>query len=536
MVGAGKILTVSYGTFSCTLEGFDDPFEAMRGIAEYFRDLAADDRYFGAEPPTPDADMLHRIAENEGQHRVSAQVGENSVVLRQSDQATPALKPAPAEPAPRPAAVVAPATTGETVAQKLARIRDAAAHPQEDFAEEGDNYAPLTQAFVAPEAKAEQNPAKSSTDTAASALQRAFDGPEKDRNDAVRDAAPLDDALVLGEDDLTEEIIPPQQGAFARQEQSFADLIAAENDEADALEAANSPVENDETVTRLLKMRLSDFAATSDEQAARAAELESEVAANLAAVESQPTAASVIMLSPEARIQNKKDTPRTEQVKPEKTSVRRLLDVTNSEMEGSESSRRRSAIAHLKAAVAATRAERSQAEAAGEEVPGSETGPMDAYRDDLARAVRNKSTAETPTRETRRLAPLVLVSEQRIEEDEPVEVEQFGQPNEDDEHENIFAEDSSFAEFARDLGALDLPDMLEAAAAYYHYVEGQPHFSRPQIMSAVATLDKDGAYSREEGLRSFGMLLRRGTIRKVRRGQFEITDESRFRPELQAGE
>lgn len=136
MIGASKILTVSYGTFSCTLEGFDDPFNTMKAIAEYFRDLAAEDRYFGAEPPQPDAAMLHRIAEREIQRRVEARVQDNGVILRADTDAAPVARLAEPEPAPAPAPAptVIPAKQAaavtESVAAKLSKLRAAKAVPE----------------------------------------------------------------------------------------------------------------------------------------------------------------------------------------------------------------------------------------------------------------------------------------------------------------------------------------------------------------------------------------------------------------------
>ncbi|WP_022703013.1 hypothetical protein [Pseudorhodobacter ferrugineus] len=180
MVGASKILTVSYGTFSCTLEGFDEPFNTMKAIAEYFRDLAADDRYFGAEPPTPDAAMLHQIAEREMKRRVEAKIQDNGVILRATDSldgmepTVPVARPAQTAPSAllsgQPAAKPKPdvlfedqhanadAGISESVAAKLSRIRGAMAESRAS----GETTRPsvnVAAALAAAEAEAAANAA-----------------------------------------------------------------------------------------------------------------------------------------------------------------------------------------------------------------------------------------------------------------------------------------------------------------------------------------------------------------------------------------
>ncbi|MEP3298547.1 MAG: hypothetical protein ABJO27_19095, partial [Pseudoruegeria sp.] len=105
----------------------------MKAIAEYFRDLSSEDRYFGAEPPVPDAEMLTRIAEKEVNRRVEARITDNNVVLRTSEPAALEQK-TPANFTPvrksKPVATTAPvvdrseaAVDADSIAAKLQRIR-----------------------------------------------------------------------------------------------------------------------------------------------------------------------------------------------------------------------------------------------------------------------------------------------------------------------------------------------------------------------------------------------------------------------------
>jgi hypothetical protein len=236
----------------------------------------------------------------------------------------------------------------------------------------------------------------------------------------------------------------------------------------------------------------------------------------------------------------------------EDPDIGRLMDEAKSKLEGAESRRKFSAISHLKAAVAATLADRQMRPGEMPAHQGSGDGSgIEPYRDDLSKAVRPRrpsseaaSATPRPTLELRP-APLVLVSEQRIDrpagsgaEGSVVRPRRVAAGN-----LAIFAEDeddgaeeamevtpesaSSFADFAGKLGATTLTELLEAAAVYTASIEGRPHFTRPHLLRKVEFVSTR-TYNREDSLRSFGTLLRQGKIQKTGRGQFTVTDNSRF--------
>jgi hypothetical protein len=666
MIGASKILTVSYGTFSCTLEGFDDSFGTMKAIAEYFRDLSADDRYFGAEPATPDADMLARIAGNEINRRVEARIKDGSVTLRPSQQEAktavaempveqvptevtedrgedrgiedsdaakvvadtvtdasietaetetiaPESKPAE-QPVEQPAhvtqaeadeitipqadifedtpEVIQPADP-ESVAAKLRRIRAVVAqnkaavasgsnfsedqHAEEflpDVADENDAYE--DDAFETTGTSEEETTFKNENEGHAEVEEI-----ETEAQDALEDDG---NAMANIMETIKEDVSADEESIKDEYDYDFDDDV---DDITDAVEDGTGDDEidlskflddNDDDLAEGEKSETNIFSDVQDTlgETALSAEEEADLVAELASVELEQDEGAVArgintMLRSERATRVLQDENHVE----DDVAVNRLMDETNAKLKTDDSTRRRSVISHLRTAVAATIADRK--ENPKDSVAGDDESQ--AYRDDLAEVVQPERADANQKQQSEPVSPLILVSEQRIDAPQSEEVKPVSQPKvaakpepvkirprriivsptpvkvkadtqtetpdlkpeqsapSEKANDALIADSTSFADFAAKMGATELPDILEAAAAYNAFIEGQPNFRRPQIMRQAASFAGKEQFNREEGLRSFGQLLRQGKIIKVERGRFEIANTTRFKPaERFAGE
>ena len=696
MVNTNKILTVSYGTFSCTLEGFDDSFGTMKAIAEYFRDLAADDRYFGAEPPSPDAEMLARIAEREISRRVEAHRDENTFVLRadpasllpmatkpvaKAPQAPATEVEAPAaapvaderaakpevvrpikeaspvaearpetsiaglsalvaesqasheaddtlpEPAPRPEPVAATrqATADpDSVAAKLQRIRDVVSkhdgengysedeHAEdfltedEDATEEflssaqADIEAALAADAAADAAEAERLEAEEKAKAEAEAAQAKAEAEAKAKADAETKAQKAAEAAEAAQN--THDTTDDEDDIAALLDKLSASDSAGETDPANDAPKPEAFVGDEDGEAplraRVIKMKKTDFEAAladglieeeQDETTASSLspEDEADLMRELAAVEAEATQGNKSQAAhfdeadedddydsyneadfdedehdedyddeelsaatgadTAGNLFSDEDDATENTVSSAVRAVRsarlveastddqmgRILDKTNTKLEEDEGRGRRNAIAHLRAAVQATEAERNM----GGDL-GADGRDTEVYRDDLETAVRPRrpvATQGAARPDARRPAPLKLVAEQRIDTPQregPVRPRRV-KVTQTLVHNEAPKGSADFAEYIEKVGAQNLGEVLEAAASYMAFVEGQDAFSRPQLMSKLSGTEHADT-SREDRLRSFGQLLRAGKIRKLGGGRFEASEDISYRPNTRA--
>jgi len=686
MVSSSKVLTVTYGTFSCTLEGFDDPFTTLQMVAEYFRKLAAEDRFFGGIPQVPDSDTLKRIAEENTPGGVAAEIGENGVILRQAGsdtdtgtdidtdidtgavtdtdaglQSQPILTPdetqddatqddAAQDNAPSsdlastikfistrrdqsntgvPASVsevsasddqvdkateaaiaaaaanpVRPATATRSVEETLAAIRQNVEQAETTIeTDETDVVTVQVDDSPAPEETLVESPTQTSEQTSDDQVEPdqtatvATDTdamPEEinlEENDPFAETlAKIEDEIVLEDTALESDTLDGEtlegetleddtldgEAVSPTAEDDDVEWFSADTDEDEPdVIAATEPneIDVDEPVSVATVDDTTPESAPEPEQAletappARESSLsdaqESELARELDAAMSDAQGNSETTEAAAARRKRAAAILQPSGVDQDERALNRLLETTRTKMNKPEQVRRMNALDQLKAAVAATQADQNFAQHT-DELSGdadTETTDLAAYREDLRRA---QSSARTTARSGQSAAaqsaanPLILVSEQRIDEPSESAFDTYSSESrpeaaeidgnlalkpefeaatqstglDDDEIQgipaNAFADATSFSDFAERIGAFDLTDLLEAAAAYTSIIEEKPRFSRAQVMSKIAKLNHGDGYSKEAGLRAFGKLLREGKILRVQDGQFGISKASRF--------
>ncbi|PZX19710.1 hypothetical protein LX81_00167 [Palleronia aestuarii] len=506
-----KSLTVTYGAFSCTLEGFDDPFETMCAIAAYFRDLSEEAPNFGSEPLPPHQESLSAIAET----------ASGAPVVTRTEDAVLVFE----------------------------RLGGGAEGPTSR--DDADEVEPIT---------------GDDEDAAFEAAEVSFDRSLDDAATAD-DGAHLDDEIALPEETSPPTSVALPDDASDETERHLSDEPAGieDTDEVDTGPSAVSNAgqddsdESDDEVSEDARADGDDELAagirsilelgTPEEEDRDAALAEIERAARQADEENAQARRRARTLD-ELIAEGEEDADTAEPVPPSPEESRdplevesdaafdRLMVETDAQMGDAAGHRRRSAIAHLKAAVAATKADgllggkrgRSDAETAGQ------------FRSELDRAVRPKrptllsdqSTRPRPTDPTEESAsPLVLVSSLRVGTDGAAENVGSVQPRRVPRDTAQPHDAGAFAAFAERIGATELTDIIEAAAAYGVIVEGRDALSRPHLLRQAASRSRSGA-SREDGLRSFERLVEAGHLRDLGRGRFGITGATRYVDEAQA--
>lgn len=638
-----QILDVTYGSFSCRLEGFEDSVETMKMVVSFFHELAGHDLFMDTEPQAPDMATLARLTEEQTGVPVDVESDGNSVSLRVRKEDADAEQAAPedsladdeaADEAQDPPAQENEPDEGSyfvdmsSVAGKLQRMRDAATRktvaPSEEFAEdlsepvaETPAANPLSQrlsdlvkqtADAAPAATEASEPEQVEQEDGAAAQAEeptlteadrasddesqhddtfnvfsnfdeqvaasdeileisdepgpdtAFDAlederPEPEADELEADALDVDEKPEVAEDpvlDVSEDSADGDAVDTMEIDEAFAmdaDRVADDTDdfEDDFAEDADEPLAGDAKDDDIAAQEADDTAEQEDDAAAReepplvltsdddaSDEVDHDDYNDDDEFDLEKEVAKV-----EAEIAARRGNEFARRGLPRhvEDAMSRIMSQTDQHLNQPENRRHRDAFAQLKAAVAATEAARQLGDKGADK-----RDPDEVYKDDLgAHDAKDRGEGNAAP-------PLKLVKSQEVKpgastldpDAKPQPAAESASPAEAASERlrkiatlketGAQPSASGFAEFAASHGATDLVDQMEAAGAYICFVQGEDDFSRPQVMKLVQSAS-NREISREDGLRSFGRLLRLARLVKLPNGRFQIADNSQYRPD-----
>jgi hypothetical protein len=496
MMGAdNKILKVSYGIFSCSLEGFEEPFDVMRTVALLLEEIAQRNPKFGTQLESEPLELVNALGAATKSDVPQGDVDtvsslENHRETHNLDRSMPEL----IDPDDLQASAVSEQLQSKNAAPVSPILQNRPPQPAP---------APKVQSAIFSDPQVEDPSEQILLDA---------------KEELARELAKIETEIV--EERAKQERLRQETAFDVQNVIQAASDIAQEPSLASFIEESNTDV-----VASGDTLILDDKAQQHTDPGTTPAHTRGEQASN----------------SGSAALED--------------TSVTRILEQTNWEMDKPEGSRRRSAIAHLRAAVAATRADRFFGQDEGEQER------EEAYRGDLEDAVRphqmtgtgdsmaldftvpDLGPAPIPQSGVKpRKPPLKLVAEQRVDHDYAFDIQDLPPPPKalvrtrramastasaglQDRAEETSA--GGFATYAAVSGAESLDQLMEAAAAYMTFVEHRDQFSRPQLMNKMREAETQDT-PREDRLRIFADLLRDCKVVKVGGGRFIATDKIGF--------
>ncbi|MBQ2260251.1 MAG: hypothetical protein II336_02660 [Loktanella sp.] len=433
-----QILDVTYGTFSCRLEGFDDSVATMKLVADYLHGLA--DRGCDADARTGADDMAALAALTDGAvDHLGGSDGKMQLRLRR-------LKPQ---------------------------------------AEDDETAGTLTSRFDRIQSVAEQ---------AAPATDGEFSEDPADTEQTPTGMTPLAQRLA----------------ELAQRKASS--LSPATGDGADTPPEAAAP---DDSALNTTGFAIADDLNTPDE------------------------------LAPATRQK------RQELSHPADLAVQRILSQTDDHLNAPDLRHQRDSFAQIKAASVATDAARHMGDDGADD-----TQPDDIYRNDLDEidavqptpqpqsakvdfvddddqdeSAKAPSDPASPAAHTNMpLPPLRLIASQRVVDPvKPIGSAEQRLRQIAAQFEAPVAQPASFAQFASDHAVVEVPEMIEAAAAYLTFIQNKADFSRPEVMRIVRDHARE-AVMRAKGVQVFGRLVHEGRIIQLDNGRFQIAPDTGYRP------